>query len=55
MELYKEMAKSIDGKFPHVKCEKCGKKHVLNQLTISNYLQFGWPKCCGYTMTYYKD
>ena len=30
-----------------VKCQKCGKRLKVDSVYC---LQFGWPKCCGYTM-----
>ena len=29
-------------------CTHCGLTHKVNS---SYALQYGWPKCCGYTMT----
>ncbi len=29
-------------------CKSCGASIKVNS---SNCLQYGWPKCCGYTMT----
>lgn len=29
-------------------CRKCGHTEKVNS---ANALKFGWPKCCGYTMT----
>lgn len=29
-------------------CTECGKKQKVNS---SKCFAFGWPKCCGYTMT----
>lgn len=36
----------------YLKCNNCGKIRPLSQETFVNYMVNGWPKCCGYTMTW---
>jgi hypothetical protein len=31
-------------------CQECGDRLNIGRAMAANYLQEGWPKCCGYTM-----
>lgn len=49
MSLYKSIANS----HPKLQrglvwCRTCGGSQKVD---VSNALRYGWPKCCGYTMT----
>ena len=35
-----------------LRCGECGTTRPLHAGDIAGYIQYGWPKCCGYTMTW---
>lgn len=46
--MYEEMAKIPALARGQVWCTVCGRTQKCNS---ANSLQYGWTKCCGYTMT----
>ena len=49
MDIYKTLANSHPSiKRGKVWCRYCGKSKNINPEFA---LKYGWPKCCGYTMT----
>ena len=45
MNMYEDMAKVCGNR---VWCTKCG---ATQKVDAAECLRYGWPKCCGYTMT----
>lgn len=44
------ISKGLYGFGGYLKCFACGKTQPIGD--IGNKIAHGWPKCCGYTMTW---
>lgn len=38
-----------------IRCERCGRTSDLKSGVANQYLEHGWPKCCGYTMRWWTQ
>ena len=37
----------------HLECSRCHRRASLSTDLVTNYLQHGWPTCCGSTMVHF--
>jgi hypothetical protein len=51
--IHDRIASDLDGFGGYLRCSTCGHKKVLGN--IGSKLANGWPKCCGYTMTWWTQ
>jgi hypothetical protein len=35
-----------------LRCNSCKEEMPLEEVRLGGFLSHGWPKCCGYTMTW---
>ena len=50
LKVHKSVAQELGG--GTVSCEKCKKSETVNVKSVADYLAWGWPLCCGQTMTF---
>lgn len=46
------IARDLAGLGGILRCGECGTEDTLTAYGIASYLRDGWPRCCGYTMTW---
>ena len=46
--IYETLGKELKEFGGYLKCMECGRESEVGN--IANHLQFGWQKCCNYTM-----
>lgn len=50
--LHDEIAAGLGQMTGDLFCEECGQEQPVAKGTISGYLADGWPKHCGFTMSW---
>lgn len=50
MVVHQNIAKELEGSGGHLECTVCGQTQALGSIAAS--LGRGWPKHCGYTMSW---
>lgn len=48
--LHEKIGQQLDSMGGYLKCNTCGREKSLSG--TADYMRTGWPKCCGYTMTW---
>lgn len=50
MSIHEKIGADVEPLVSHLECMECGRKQQMKKGEFGVNLQYGWPKCCGYTM-----